>query len=191
MYYFLPILMTGATIISVAEDLRRQKIPNLLTFPCMLMALVYHSISSGLDGFLFSAGGLAVGLGFFIIPYLLGGMGAGDAKLMGAIGAMIGPQCIFSVSIIAYIAGGIYGVILMALHPKYAASFLRRLWTTFKTFVLTAQFIIIPPDKNEKQPILRFAIPIAVGTLSYVLFNLTGYSLFPRWLGGQFDIFSH
>ena len=99
--------------VSIIEDIRRQKIPNLVTFPVMVLSLVYHSLSAGLDGFLFSAGGLAVGIGFFIIPYLLGGMGAGDAKLMGAAGAIFGPKGICIASIIVYLAGGLYGAILL------------------------------------------------------------------------------
>jgi prepilin peptidase CpaA len=178
---FLIILTIITMGISVAEDLRRQKIPNLVTFPSMVLALVYHSITGGLDGFFFSSGGLALGIGFFIIPYLLGGMGAGDAKLMGAAGAIIGPEDICMASIIVYLAGGLYGAILLAMHPKYAISFLKRLWTTIKTFFLTTQFIIIPPDKNEKQPVLRFAIPIAVGTLSYFFMKTALEDLIPNW----------
>ena len=65
---------------------------------------------------------------------------------------------------------------------KCAVSFLKRLWTTIKTFFLTAQFIYIPPDKNEKQPVLRYAIPIAVGALSYLIIKVTGYDLVPKFL---------
>ena len=179
---FLIILLIIAMGISVTEDIRRQKIPNLVTFPAMVLALAYHSFSWGLDGFIFSAGGLAIGIGFFIIPYLMGGMGAGDAKLMGAVGAIFGPKGICIASVIVYLAGGIYGAILFAMHPRCAVSFLKRLWTTIKTFFWTAEFIYIPPDKKEKQPVLRYAIPIAVGALSYLIIKITGYDLVPKFL---------
>jgi prepilin peptidase CpaA len=183
MNFFLTILLSSAMGVSVLEDLRRQKIPNLVTFPSMAVALAYHTISGGVGGFIFSAGGLALGMGLFIIPYLLGGMGAGDAKLMGAAGAIMGPKGVLIASVLVYLAGGLYGAILLALHPRCAASFIRRLWTTIKTLCMTAQFIIIPPDKDEKQPILRFAIPIAVGTLSYFFMKTTLDDLIPNWLG--------
>jgi prepilin peptidase CpaA len=190
MDFFFIVLLASAITISVIEDLRRRKIPNLVTFPTMVLALAYHSLSSGLDGFLFSAGGLASGIGFFLIPYMLGGMGAGDAKLMGAVGAIFGAKGIVIASIMVILVGGVYGVILFAMNPRDTTSFLRRLWITFKTFFLTAQFIPIPPGKDDKQHVLRYAVPIALGTLGYMLMEITGYDLFPELLGDKFNILS-
>ena len=77
-------------IIASIYDLKYQKIPNLLNFSLALVALIFHTIFSGLDGLLFSGGGLLLGIALFIPPYIFGGMGAGDAKLMGAVGAVVG-----------------------------------------------------------------------------------------------------
>jgi len=177
---YLTILLAIALSISVIEDIRRQKIPNLVTFPTMVLAIGYHAVTGGVDGFLFSTTGLFSGIGLFIIPYLMGGMGAGDAKLMGAAGAIFGVKGICIASFLVYVAGGIYALILFAMHPDYAFSFARRVWSTLKTFFATAQFIIIPPDKDEKQPVLRFAIPIAMGTLSYLAITVNGYDPFSK-----------
>ncbi len=171
---YITILLVIVMSIAVIEDVRRLKIPNWVTFPTIIFALAYHFHSGGLDGLLFSAGGLATGIGLFIIPYLMGGMGAGDAKLMGAAGAILGPEGILIVSVIVILTGGIYGLGIFALHPRYAVSFIGRLWATFKTLFLTGQVIIIPPDKDEKRLVLRYAIPIAIGNLSYVAMEITG-----------------
>ena len=138
----------------------------------------------------FSAGGLALGIGLFIIPYVLGGMGAGDVKLMGAAGAILGPKGVIIASILVILAGGVYGLILYATHPSYIGSFFRRLWITFKTFLWTHQFILIPPAKDDRRAVLRYAVPIAVGCFAYLLMKITGYDLFPRLLGDEFKIFS-
>lgn len=190
MNLFLIILLAIAIGIAVIEDIRRQKIPNLVTFPTMVLAIGYHCLSGGLDGFLFAMGGLAIGVGLFLIPYLMGGMGAGDAKLMGAAGAIFGPEGICVASVIVYLAGGVYAAILWALNPGYASKSLKRIWMTIKTFVLTFQLIIIAPPKDEKQPVLKFAIPIAVGTLSYLYINLTGYHVFAHLLRNMSGFFS-
>jgi prepilin peptidase CpaA len=187
---FFVVLLASAITFSVLEDLRRSKIPNLVTYPTMVLALSYHSLSGGLNGFLFSAGGLFLGIGLFIIPYLLGGMGAGDAKLMGAAGAALGPEGILIASIMVILAGGVYGVILFALNPKYTVSFVRRWWLTLKTFVVTFKFLPVPPGVGEKLPVLRYAVPIALGTIGYMLMKITGYDLFPELLGDKFEIFS-
>lgn len=184
------ILLASALTIAVIEDLRRQKIPNIVTFPTMVLALGYHIQATGLNGFLFSAGGLALGLGFFIIPYAMGGMGAGDVKLMGALGAIVGARGIIIASILVILAGGVYGLILFFLNPRYTAALIKRLWTALKMLVLTRQFILMPPGADQKMPVLRYAVPIALGAGGYMLMRITGYDLFPELLGDQFQIFS-
>ena len=106
------VFLSGILIIAVTIDVRVRKIPNLLTFPAMATALAFHSITGGWKGFLFSAEGLALGIALFLIPYIMGGMGAGDAKLMGAIGAIIGPRGVFLASLFTAVAGGIYALIV-------------------------------------------------------------------------------
>jgi prepilin peptidase CpaA len=162
----------------------------VVTFPTMVLAVGYHSLSNGLNGLSFSAGGLALGIGLFIVPYLLGGMGAGDVKLMGAAGAVLGPRGICIASIMAILAGGVYGVILFATHPRYTASLLGRLWLTFKIFVLTFQFIPVPRGKDERKLLLRYGVPIALGVLGYMIMKIKGYDLFPELLGDKFKILS-
>lgn len=171
------ILLAIAMGIAVIEDIRRLKIPNWVTYPTMLLALIAHSVAGGIDGLLFSAGGLASGIGLFIIPYLMGGLGAGDAKLMGAAGAIIGPKGILMASILVVLFGGVYGAILLALNRRYAVSFVCRFWATIKTYFFTKKIIIIPPDTKEKRPVLRYAIPIAFGTFCYLAIEYNGYDV--------------
>jgi prepilin signal peptidase PulO-like enzyme (type II secretory pathway) len=57
----------------------------------MGFALFLHAWFDGVPGALFSLGGLVTGLGLFLFFYLSGGIGAGDVKLMAAVGAMVGP----------------------------------------------------------------------------------------------------
>jgi prepilin peptidase CpaA len=89
------IFLSVILIVSAVIDLRTQKIPNLITYPSMVIAFFYHWAFWGGNGLLFSFTGLSVGIALLLLPYLLGGMGAGDAKLMGAVGAMIGAKGVF------------------------------------------------------------------------------------------------
>ena len=190
MNFFQTLLLIGTTWISAIEDLRCQKIPNIVTYPSMALAIGYHILSAGLSGLIFSAGGLALGIAFFIVPYLLGGMGAGDAKLMGAAGAVLGPKGVIILAFIVIFLGGIYALILLIIHHDYSRSLLRRLGITLKTFLLTHQLILIPPGKDEKQPVLRYAVPIALGALCYIVMQLTNFDLFLELLGDKSEIFS-
>ena len=176
---FLIIFLSIILIAAAVNDLRFQKIPNLLTYPAMGIALGYHFIISGPDGLLFSAGGLALGIAVFILPYLMGGMGAGDAKLMGAVGTILGAKGVFAAFLFTAIAGGVYALILLLIKRQHFKGFFTRQATTLKTFIFTRQFIPISGDSNEKKPKLCYGIAIALGTLFSVFLEFSGYYRFP------------
>ena len=50
----------GVLLVAAIHDRRSHRIPNLLTYPTMVIALTFHGLTNGLDGLLFSAGGLAL-----------------------------------------------------------------------------------------------------------------------------------
>jgi len=176
---FLSIFLSIILIAAAVNDLRFQKIPNLLTYPTMAIALVYHFIMSGPDGLLFSAGGLALGIAVLIIPYLMGGMGAGDAKLMGAVGAILGARGVFIAFLFTAITGGIYALILVLIKRQHFKGFFTKQAATLKTFIYTKQFIPISGNSNEKKPKLCYGIAIALGTLFSVFLEFSGYYRFP------------
>ena len=185
---FLTFIIVLSMSIAAVWDVKRQKIPNVLTFPMMLFGFTYHGVTNGLGGLVFSAGGLCGGILVFLIPYLMGGMGAGDAKLMGAAGAILGPTGVIIAAVISIIIGGIYAVVLLVIHYGYSRSFLGRLWLTLKTFLRTSQIIMIPAGKDEKRPALYYGVPIALGTMCYVYLKITGSEFIQNLLGFQFTI---
>jgi prepilin peptidase CpaA len=164
-------------MIALISDLRVQRIPNLLTFPLMAAGLGVHLGTQGLGGLAFSAEGLGLGIAFFLIPYLMGGMGAGDAKLMGAVGALLGPKGVFIAALFTAAAGGIYALVLLFLKSAYARGMVTRSATTLKTFALTGQFITIPApeDEERKKPRLCYGVAIATGTFLYMALKWSGH----------------
>ena len=116
---FLTIYLISILIVAAIIDIRIKKIPNLLTFPTMVLGLVYYSITTGWDGLLFSLGGLSLGIAIFFVLYLMGGMGAGDAKLMGAVGAITGPKGALIASIYSAVVGGVYALIALFFNIQY------------------------------------------------------------------------
>ena len=168
------IFLSVVLIVAAAFDVVVHKIPNLLTYPTMASALIYYFIIMGLDGLLFSFKGMALGIIIFIIPYLMGGMGAGDAKLMGAVGSILGAKGVFMTSVCTAIIGGLYAVILLIGHPRYLKEFPHRYFTTFKTFIFTGQYISIPAAEPDRQPKLYYGTAIALGTFLYIFLNYLG-----------------
>jgi prepilin peptidase CpaA len=109
----------------------------------------YHGIMSGLVGWHSARRAWVSGIGVFLIPYVMGGMGAGDAKLMGAAGAILGPKGVVIAAVMSILIGLGLRDVLLFIHTDYARSFLRRAGITLKTLFLTRQFIPIPPEKTK------------------------------------------
>jgi prepilin peptidase CpaA len=176
---FLIAFLCLALIIAALNDLKYQKIPNLLNFSLAIIAIVFHTIFSGFDGLLFSVTGLLLGIALFIPPYAFGGMGAGDAKLMGAVGAVVGMKGVFISAVLTAIYGGIYALLLLMIFPKYGLALFSKAWAVLKTFILTRQYVpMSSPNPVKKKPRLCYGIAIALGTVTYLLLDYMGYEFF-------------
>jgi prepilin peptidase CpaA len=101
----------GAVVVAAAAtDLRMRQIPNWLTLPAMAAGLGINSFL-GL-GFAKALWGMLVALGTFAIFFAIGFMGAGDGKLMGAVGAFVGWPQIATVMVLVAVLGGLAGVVV-------------------------------------------------------------------------------
>ncbi|MFZ7943941.1 A24 family peptidase [Neobacillus sp. 19] len=109
----LKMVLIAALLISIITDLQKRKILNIVTIPSILIALIFYATTLGWEGFVFTTRGFAVGLGLLIIPYLLGGIGAGDVKLMAAIGALMGTSFVFYSFIYTALIGGLIAVVVI------------------------------------------------------------------------------
>lgn len=125
---FIDILLLLVIITCTYTDLTQRKIYNFVLLPVIILAFCYHIYTSGLVGLILSLKGLSLGLGLLFIPYLMGGIGAGDVKLMATIGALKGTSFIFFTCLAGAIAGGIISAIYLAKN--------KRLIYTMKKFFL-------------------------------------------------------
>jgi prepilin peptidase CpaA len=159
--------LSFALIIASLTDILTFRIPNWLTYSTLAVGIAYFSVAKGYEGFLFSLGGAAAGLGLLTLPYIIGGTGAGDVKLLGAVGSFLGPKGAFIVFIFSNIMAGIYALGLMASKGLLIGT-LKRYGKVLKGFIITHQFIYIPPSNKEKKIRIRFGFAIALGTISYL-----------------------
>jgi prepilin peptidase CpaA len=100
----------AVVIVACVWDVRTSRIPNVLTFTAIGLALAFHLIVGG--GATYAALGLLVGLAVFFPMFALGAMGAGDVKLMAALGAWIGWKAILFVALYGSLAGGALGIVV-------------------------------------------------------------------------------
>lgn len=159
----LQIILATVLLTAVATDLRSCRIPNWLTFPAMASGLVTHTLLNGQAGLILSLEGLGLGSGFFLIFYLMGGMGAGDVKLMAAVGSFMGPEGVLSAVVVTGVLGGLYAGLVMVAHRGLRES-VQRVWTMLTTLSLPqeADSPTAPPGSQHQ---LRYALVIGLGTL--------------------------
>ena len=86
---------------------------------------------AGLGGIKDSLLGLFLGVVLLILPFALGGMGAGDVKLLAAVGALNGPSFVLYTFLYGAIAGGILAVFYALLRGQFS-----RVIANFKTSFL-------------------------------------------------------
>lgn len=161
------IVLLSVLVIAVVTDIRSHRVPNWLTLPAIIAGVGLNLISGGASGLLLSIGGLVLGMGLFIIFYMTGGMGAGDVKLMGAVGAMLGPQMVLMAALCTAIAGGIYALAIIMLHPRAKAQ-RTAIAEIFKNLVFFKTFHYNKPKEEPAAPKLCYAVAIAVGTAAAV-----------------------
>jgi prepilin peptidase CpaA len=98
---------------ALITDFKRNCIYNWQTYPAVLSALALNFLASGWNGLLWSLSGLAVGFALLIVFYLAGGFGAGDVKLLAAIGALKGVEFVMWTMAYAALVGWIMALSVM------------------------------------------------------------------------------
>jgi prepilin peptidase CpaA len=127
MSIFLVLAAVAVALIALATDLRTRRIPNWLTAGGALVGLAANILlqsawagpSSPLSGGVFAVLGAVLGFGLLFPFYLIRvkglghAIGAGDVKLIGALGAIVGPQIVISVVVFSALAGAIQSIIIL------------------------------------------------------------------------------
>ena len=162
------ITLFAVLAIASITDLASRRIPNWLTLSAVVAGLGLNIIQAGARGLLFGIEGLFLGMGLFIIFYFVGGMGAGDVKLMGAVGSMLGPHMVLTAALCTALIGGIYALAVIALHPAARATRTAVIGTMIG-FLYSHTLPGDCPVTDGKPPKLCYGVVIAAGTISAVI----------------------
>lgn len=99
-------------IVAAAFDLKTRKIPNWLTAAGVVAGFFANHWTDALVGF-------AAGFSVYIMLYLLRAMGAGDVKLMAAVGAIAGARAWFAIFILTAVLGGVAALVLITVRGRF------------------------------------------------------------------------
>jgi len=107
-----PVVVIAA--LAAQADVRTRRIPNHLTLPAIGIALLSHWILRGPQGLADSATAMAI-VGCALLPgWLMRWMGAGDVKLVAALGAWLGMPLAVVMLLLSLVAGGVCSLVLAA-----------------------------------------------------------------------------
>jgi prepilin peptidase CpaA len=164
-------LLSAVLVVAAVIDGWKLKVPNWITFPLILSGWAYSVAYFGWAGLGWSLLGTAVGLGLLLPAYAIGGMGAGDVKLLGGVGAWVWSTTTLYAFCASALVGGVIAVAMVLWYRDW-----RRHITQFQTItneILTVRnpqaLSAIAAERKSKMLLLPYGIPIAIGSISYFL----------------------
>lgn len=164
------VLVLLAVIPAAFFDLRQRRVPNWITLPAVVVAIALNTFLYETPGLWFSLKGLGLALLIYFPLYLLRGMGAGDVKLMAAIGAAVGPLDWLGILFLTAILGGLAAMIAIVSRGRVRRT-AKNIWFIILSLVHHQAPYEANPAldvKNVAAVRLPHAIAIALGSIGFL-----------------------
>jgi prepilin peptidase CpaA len=162
-------LVSFVLIEAAIIDGRSLRVPNWLTYHFLIGGLIFAFARGGSSQLLGSLAGALVGLISLLPLYAIGGMGAGDVKLMAGLGAWIGPW----LTAWAFVSSTLVGALLAVAMIVYSGAIWRHiaiLQTIAHEMLSIRNPVLLSERAAQRKPsmlLLPYAIPIAAGSIAY------------------------
>jgi prepilin peptidase CpaA len=175
---FPPVHIIVALVASVTlalVDVCKFKIANVFTYPLAVTGLVYHAVVGGMSGFADGLLGCVLGFTILLPFYALGGMGGGDVKLLGGIGAWLGTWLTLAVILLSCLVSGIYALILIVHTGRVRETWINLQLSWLRVKALARQLgaddrleaEVQRPDRRGR--LIPFGAMVAVGLITLLL----------------------
>lgn len=120
---FAAVVLTGGA--SAAIDLKTRRVPNALTFGTAAAGVALAAAHATSLTLFAALAGCALGVALMTPGHLFGGTGAGDVKLFGALGTLLGPKGILVAFVYTAMAGGVLAVVVALQRRRMRATVAR------------------------------------------------------------------
>jgi len=162
------IMMVGLLVLlAIYSDLRWRKIPNCLTLPAIALGFLLNFLGNSWNGLVFSFFGLLVGMGLLMLPYLLGGMGGGDVKFLGALGAMLGSYSVLNIFLYTTLVGGAIAIAVIIANKRLVET-IKKVWLLLKCIFLF-RAPLAGAGLFKKSLAIPYGLAIGTGTFIYLV----------------------
>lgn len=172
-------------VLAAVSDIRTGRIRNYLTYSAILVGVIGHALLPGKDfhgydiGLTDSLMGFAAGFVPLFIAWRAGGIGGGDAKLMGAIGALSGWEFTLASMFYGFIIAGVMAAVVM-MRRRIVKRTLGRVWRVLMLITLRTK----PEDPaTEDSPKIAFGVALCIGAALELLDVLLGGPVTMRLFG--------
>lgn len=162
-------LVSLTLVVAAVIDGTKLKVPNWLTFPMVLGAWITSAVFFGWAGLGWSLLGTAVGLGLLLPAYAIGGMGAGDVKLLAGVGAWVGVTTTFWAFVVSAVVGGLIAIGMVLYRRKWGHHQGQFLMILSEILIIRDpnQLSAIAGERKSSMMLLPYGIPIAIGSIAY------------------------
>lgn len=162
------ILLVVMVLIAAGTDIASRRIPNALIASGLVAALMLQ-VFSPVGGWQTWLLGTLTGVVLLLPFYMARGMGAGDVKLMAAVGSFVGPLMAAKIVLATFLIGGVWSLVLVLWKGQW-----RRTWDNLCLIVrpiLAHVGLKTAPPSQPVQSVARlpYGVAIALGTLSMLL----------------------
>jgi prepilin peptidase CpaA len=119
-------VLLATLLVALRHDLLEHRIPNTVCAFALVSGCLIHALISGVDGLLFALQGAGVGFAMLFPLYVVRGMGAGDIKLMCAVGSFLGPLDALLAAVLTLMLGALLGVAVIVIQYTVRARQLKQ-----------------------------------------------------------------
>jgi prepilin peptidase CpaA len=165
------IVLLVVLLAAAVFDVLYRRIPNWLTVGGVVLGIAMNTvIGPPAGGLLFSLAGLGVAFGIYLALYAVRAMGAGDVKLMAAVGAFVGWERWFGIFFVTALVGGAMALILVVSRGRLKTTFFNMGFilselTSLRPAYLAKEELDV---KHKKALGLAHGAVIAVSTVFYL-----------------------